>query len=348
MQTINTAILSFGLSGRVFHGPWLDLHPGFNLYGAWERSKSVIKDFYPNAKSFSTLDDLLADEAIELVVVNTPNYTHYEFTKKALEAGKHVIVEKPFTNNFKEAEELAALAKTKGLHLSVFQNRRWDSDFKTVKKVMQEGLLGEIVEAEIHFDRYNPALSPKQHKETPGPGTGVVHDLGPHIIDQALHLFGMPEALFADLRTLRESSQIVDYMDVLFYYPKVRLRLKSGYFVKEPLPGFILHGRNGSFLKPRADVQEPDMVAGKRPNATDWGIEPNIAEGILHVVKDGEEIRQHVPTLQGNYMDYFNGVYEAFTQNKPLPVTAEDGLKVMRIIDAIFESNEQKKVVTLS
>jgi scyllo-inositol 2-dehydrogenase (NADP+) len=347
MRTINTALLSFGMSGRVFHAPFLHLHPGFNLFGAWERSKHVIKDHYPEAQSYKTLEELLADENIELVVVNTPNYSHYDYVKQALRAGKHVIVEKPFTSTAKEAEELTELAKQQGKQLAVYQNRRWDSDFRTVKNIVREGLLGEIVEAEIHFDRYNPVLSPKQHKEIPGPGTGIVHDLGSHIIDQALQLFGKPEALFADLRTTRSSSQIIDYMDVLLYYPDVRVRLKGGYFVKEPLPGFILHGRNGSFLKHRADVQETDLQAGRKPDAKDWGQEPALAEGLLHIVKDGAEIRQHLPTLQGNYMDYFNGVYEALTNNKPLPVTAEEGLMVMRVIDAAYDSNEQKKVVLL-
>jgi predicted dehydrogenase len=345
MRSINTALLSFGMSGRVFHGPFLQLHPGFTLVGAWERSKNVIKDFYPDAKSYKTLEDLLADETVELVIVNTPNYSHYEYAKKALLAGKHVIVEKPFTSTVKEAEELIAIAQQQGKQISVYQNRRWDSDFKTVKKVVSEGLLGEIVEAEIHFDRFNPILSPKQHKEIPGPGTGIVHDLGSHIIDQALQLFGEPEAIFADLRSIRPSSQIVDYMDILLYYQNLRVRLKSGYFVKEPLPGFILYGRNGSFLKHRADVQETDLQAGRKPDANDWGQEPSLAEGLLHVVKDGAEIRQHLPTLKGNYIDYFNGVYEALANNKLLPVTAEEGLLVMRVIEAAYESNEQRRVI---
>jgi scyllo-inositol 2-dehydrogenase (NADP+) len=347
MRSINTALLSFGMSGRVFHAPFLDLHPGFNLAGAWERSKNLIKDYYPDAKSYKTLEELLEDENIELVVVNTPNYSHYDYVKQALLAGKHVIVEKPFTSTAKEAEELTGLARQQGKQLAVYQNRRWDSDFKTVKNVVHEGVLGEIVEAEIHFDRYNPVLSSKQHKEIPGPGTGIVHDLGPHIIDQALQLFGKPDALFADLRTTRSLSQIIDYMDILLYYPGLRARLKGSYFVKEPLPGFILHGRNGSFLKHRADVQETELQAGKKPDSDDWGLEPALAEGLLHIVKDGADVRHHIPTLKGNYMDYFSGVYEALVNNKPMPVTAEEGLLVMRVIDAAYESNEKKKIVTL-
>ncbi|MCU7547763.1 Gfo/Idh/MocA family oxidoreductase [Chitinophagaceae bacterium LB-8] len=348
MRSINTALLSFGMSGRVFHAPFLQLHPGFTLAGAWERSKNVIREYYPEAKSYKTLEELLADDSVELVIVNTPNYTHFEYAKAALLAGKHVIVEKPFTSTVKEAEELVSLAGQEGRYLSVYQNRRWDSDFKTVKKVINEGLLGEIVEAEIHFDRFNPILSPKQHKEVPGPGTGILHDLGPHIIDQALQLFGEPEALFADLRSLRPSSQIIDNMDILLYYPNLRVRLKGGYFVKEPLPGFILHGRNGSFLKQRADVQETELQAGMKPGNNDWGKEPTLAEGLLHVVKGGQDVRMHVPTLQGNYLDYFNGIYEALVNNKRLPVTAEEGLLVMRVIEAAFDSNEVRKVIEMA
>ena len=210
MQPINTAILSFGMSGQVFHGPFIHLHPGFNFYAVWERTKNLAQEKYPGVKTYRDLDELLSDDAIELVIVNTPTYTHYEYAKKTLEANKHAIVEKAFTTTFAEAEELAALAKHKGKFLSVYQNRRWDSDFKTVKKVLDEGLLGDVVEAEIHFDRFNQNLSPKAHKENPNPGAGVVYDLGPHVIDQALCLFGMPEAVFADIRVLRPHSQVDD------------------------------------------------------------------------------------------------------------------------------------------
>ncbi|MES2487704.1 MAG: Gfo/Idh/MocA family oxidoreductase [Bacteroidota bacterium] len=346
MKKIKTALLSYGMSGKVFHAPFLTLHSGFELSGAWERSKHLIQLDYPEAESFASLEEILASDA-ELVVVNTPVDTHYEYAKKVLEAGKHALVEKAFTTTAAEAENLRTLALDRGLKLTVYQNRRWDSDLKTVKAVLDEGVLGDIVEAEIRFDRYNPLLSPKAWKESANAGAGVLKDLGPHIIDQALYLFGYPEAVFADIRTLRENSQVDDNIDILLYYPDKRVRLHGGFFNKEQQPGFMLQGRNGSFFKPRADVQEDTLKTGAKPNLEDWGTEPEDKAGILHAVVNGEAVRKTVPTLQGNYYGLFEGVYNAIREGAAEPVTAEDGLRVMQIIDAAIKSSEQRQAVTL-
>jgi scyllo-inositol 2-dehydrogenase (NADP+) len=347
MQKIKTALLSYGMSGKVFHAPFLELHPGFELLGSWERSKKLIQVDYPEVRSFPSFESILEDKSIDLVVVNTPIDTHFEYAKKVLLAGKHAIVEKAFTSNVAEAVELAALAKEKGLKLSVFQNRRWDSELKTVKKILDEKLLGEIVEAEFHFDRYNPVLSPKVHKETVNSGSGILKDLGPHIIDQALYLFGLPNAVFADIRITRENSLVDDYLDILLYYPNLRVRLKAGFFVREPNPSYVVHGKEGSFLKSRGDVQEDELKLGKKPNLTTWGTEKKGQEGLLHTEIDGKIIREKVPTLQGNYYDYFDGVYQSIVNGKSEPVTAQDGVNVMRIVDAAIQSNEQKKAINL-
>ena len=264
MQKIRTGLLSYGMSGKVFHAPFLELHPGFELIGAWERSKKLIQEDFPLVKSYASFDALLNDN-VDLVIVNTPVDTHFEYAKKALLAGKHVLVEKAFTTTVAEAEELQEIAEEKGLKLAVFQNRRWDSDFKTVKDIFDKNILGEIVEAEIHFDRYNPNLSLKAHKENPNPGAGILKDLGPHIIDQALCLFGFPEGLFADVRMTRSDSKVDDWFDIVLYYPAFRVRLKAGFFVREPLPSYILHGKKGSFLKSRGDIQEDELKADKNP-----------------------------------------------------------------------------------
>lgn len=347
MQKIKTALLSYGMSGKVFHAPFVTLHPGFELIGSWERSKKLIQEDYPGVKSYPTLESVLEDESIEFVIVNTPTVTHFEFAKNVLLAGKHALVEKAFTTTVAEAEELNALAKETGLKLIVFQNRRWDSDFKTVQKIVSEGSLGEIVEAEFHFDRYNPILSPKIHKETVNSGAGTLKDLGPHIIDQALCLFGMPNAIFADIRITREHSVVDDYFDILLFYPDFRVRLKAGFFVREPNPSYVVHGKTGSFLKSRGDVQEDELKLGKKPNLTDWGTEKAGNEGLLHTEKDGKIIREKVPTLQGNYYDFFDGVYQAIANDKLEPITAEDGINVMRIIENAFLSNSQKKMINL-
>ncbi|MEI9945749.1 MAG: Gfo/Idh/MocA family oxidoreductase [Chitinophagaceae bacterium] len=346
MRVINAALCSFGLSGKVFHAPFLSIHSGFKFYAVWERSKDLARQFYPDVKVFRTYEEMLADDTVELVIINTPSYSHYEYAKKALEAGKNIIVEKPFTATVAQGQELVDLAKKKNLKLSVFQNRRYDSDYKTVKKVLEEGSLGEILEAEIHYDRFSPALSPKAHKETPGPAVGVVYDLASHLIDQGISLFGMPHAVFADIFSMRAGSKVDDYMEILLYYPSFRVRLKSTYFAKEP-QGFIIHGRNGSFIKSRADVQEPALQSGQKPGSPDWGTEPKSEEGILHFEKDGKQVREHIPTLQGNYSDYYNDVYNALQDKGSLSVTGQDGLNVIKIIEAAYQSNKEKKVIEL-
>ena len=344
---IKTALCSFGMSGWVFHAPFLHLHKGFELYGVWERSKNLAEQKYPGIKTFRTLEDMLADKAVELVVVNTPNYTHFDYAKKALLAGKHVVVEKPFTVTVAEGEELLALAAKTGKKISVYQNRRYDSDYKTVKKILDEQWLGEIKEAEIHYDRFNEALSPKVHKETPGPGTGLLYDLGSHLIDQALQFFGMPQAVFADMAIIRPLSKVEDYMEILLYYPGMRMRIKSSYLVREPLPSYSLHGTRGSFIKARTDVQERLLQAGVSPDSPDWGVEPDNEKGLLHTEKDGKTIREYVPSLRGNYMEYYDGMYAALREGKPVPVAPEDGLNIIRIIEAAYLSNKEKRVVEI-
>jgi predicted dehydrogenase len=347
MNTIKTALLSFGMSGRVFHAPFISLHKGFELLGAWERSKKNIQQHYPSVKSYTSMEELLNDDNVELVIVNTPTYTHYDYAKKALLANKHVIVEKAFTTTVSEAEELKVLAEKRNKKISVFQNRRWDSDFKTFKKVIDDDLLGKLCEVEIHYDRYNLDLSPKQHKEEQNSGSGIVKDLGPHLIDQALFLFGMPQSIFTDVRVTRAVSIVDDYFEILLYYPSLRVRLKAGLIVREAVPAFAAHGEKGSFLKPRGDVQEPTLLKNIKPNLDNWGTEDENLQGLLHTEKDGTIIREKIKTLQGNYYDYYDGVYKAFTENKPMPVTVDDGINVMKIIEAAFKSSNEKRVVNL-
>jgi predicted dehydrogenase len=347
MNPINTALCSFGMSGLVFHSPFLSINPHFNFYAVWERTKDLAHEKFPEVKTYRTLEAMLADDLVELVIVNTPNYTHYEYAKKSLEAGKHVIVEKPFTIDVSQANDLIELAKKQNRVLSVYQNRRYDSDYKTIKKVVSQNLLGELVEVEMHFDRFREELSPKVHKETPGPGAGVLYDLGSHLIDQALQLFGKPEKIFADIRIIRPNSKVDDYFELLLYYPKLRVRLKASYIVREALPGYILHGLKGSFIKPKTDIQETLLKEGVIPGKKDWGTEPETEKGLLHTEIKGKEVIEFITSEQGNYSDYYNAIYEAIRNNQPLPVTAEEGAEVIKIILAAFESSESEKVVEL-
>jgi len=351
MTPIKTALLSFGMSGRVFHAPFLHLNPGFELYAIWEREKNLSQALYPNVRIYRTFEEVLNDAAVELVVVNTPNYTHFEFTKAVLKAGKHAVVEKPFTVTVEEGLELAALAVETGKKVAVYQSRRYDSDSRTIRELVDEGLLGQIVEAELHYDRYTTALSPKVHKETPGPGRGLLYDLGSHLLDQVLQLFGMPSAVFADIGIIRPISKVDDYMELLLYYPaqrNLRVRLKSSYLVREPIPATALYGTLGTFLKPKADPQEQRLLAGAMPDEKDWGVEPESGKGLLHTEKDGKVIREYIPSLPGNYGAFYEEMYEAIRHNKPVPVTPEEGIDIIRVIAAAYKSNEEKRVVPIS
>ncbi|MEK7225652.1 MAG: Gfo/Idh/MocA family oxidoreductase, partial [Bacteroidota bacterium] len=239
------------------------------------------------------------------------------------------------------------IAKKNNVKLSVYQNRRYDSDYKTVKKILDEGLLGKIIDAEIHYDRYTPELSYKVHKETPTAAVGSVYDLGAHLIDQALQFFGMPVAVSADIAINRPGSQVDDYFDIKLFYPSHRVTLKSSYFVREALPGYIFHGTKGSFIKAKTDVQETDLQAGKKPGSANWGLEPESQRGLLHTEVEGKVIKEHVESLQGNYGEYYNGIYDALRNNKELPVSAEDGMKVIQVIEAAYRSYKERRVVDL-
>ena len=347
MHTIKTALLSYGMSGKVFHAPFIAAHPGFQLAGAWERSHKNIQQDYPDAISYPTLEAVLADETIELVIVNTPNNTHFEYATKVLLANKHVVVEKAFTTTAAEGEALKALAEKQHKKITVYQNRRFDSDTRTVEKVIAQNLLGKIVEAEFHYDRFKPIVGPKVHKETPGPGAGLLMDLGPHLIDEALHIFGMPQALFADIRITRPLSRVDDWFDILLYYPALTVRLKASGFVREAIPANVVHGTKGSFIKTRGDIQEADLLAGKKPGGSDWGIEPESEQGLLHTERDGEVIKEHITSSKGNYGDYYEGVYQALTTDQPMQVSADEGIRTIVIIEAAVKSNKERKVIEL-
>ena len=212
---IKTALVSFGMSGRVFHAPFINLNPIFVLAGAWERSSKNIQAVYPGVTSYASYDEILSDPSIDLIIVNSPNDTHFTYTKQALLAGKHVVVEKAFTVTVEEAEELTALALQQQKILTVYQNRRYDADFLTLQKLITQNKIGQLLDVQISYERYRTTLSPKVHKEQPTPGAGVLLDLGPHLVDQALQLSGMPTAVFADLRITRSVSLVDDYFTLL-------------------------------------------------------------------------------------------------------------------------------------
>ncbi|MET0638290.1 MAG: Gfo/Idh/MocA family oxidoreductase [Chitinophagaceae bacterium] len=347
-SVIRTGIASFGMSGKVFHAPFIKQHPGFELVSIVERNKSESREKYPETKLVRSFEELLADVSIELVVVNTPVQTHFEYAKLALQAGKKLVVEKPFTITGAEAKELDELARSTNSFLSVYQNRRYDADFVAVKEVVDQKLLGELREVEIRYDRFRPGFSGKDHKESAIAGSGLLHDLGTHMVDQALQLFGCPQKLFADLRVVRDSETSAnDCIEVILYYPKLRVRIKSTVIGRAVYPSFVLNGMNGSFLQDRSDRQEAELLAGVMPSVSDWSPVPEQPDGFLHIDLNGKELKEHRTSRPGNFMRYYDEVWKAINGQGPNPVPASDAVKTMNIIDAAIRSNNEGRVIEL-
>lgn len=348
IDTINAGIASYGMSGKLFHAPFLEAHPHYNLAAILERHKEESRVKYPNSKLYRSFEELIADKSIQLVVINTPVQTHFEYAKAALNAGKNIVVEKPFTVTASEAQELDDIAKGKKLFLSVYQNRRYDGDFRAIKDVIQENILGTLKEAELRYDRYRTGHSGKDHKEGDKPGAGNLHDLGAHLIDQAIQLFGFPEAVFADVFAMRDNMVANDYFEVLLYYPRpFRVRIKGTVFARESGYAYTIQGENGTFLQQRSDLQEARLQADEIPSLETWIPTPQGFDGILHTIINGEPVRKETRSEMGNYMDYYEEVYQALVNGAPNPVPASDAVLTMRIIDAALQSSKERRVISL-
>ncbi|HMU45613.1 MAG TPA: Gfo/Idh/MocA family oxidoreductase [Chitinophagaceae bacterium] len=345
-SVIRTGICSYGMSGKLFHAPFIEAHPGFELSAIVERHNEDSKERYPNARLYRSVEELCADKELELIVVNTPTHLHYAQAKLVLESGKHLIIEKPFAVTVKEAEELTALAKKNDLFISVYQNRRYDGDYRAVKNVVGQRLLGELREVEIRYDRYRPSFGGKPHKEGDMPGAGIIYDLSPHLVDQAIQLFGFPKALFADVWKMRDDVIAPDYFEILFFYDKLRVRLKATCIARESIYAYVLHGMKGSFLQQRSDMQEQKLLEGVKPVLENWCLAPATPDGLLHTEVDGEVIRKETTSSPGNYMGYYDDMYKALTGKGPNPVPAEDGIKNMRIIEAALLSVKEKRIIS--
>ena len=342
-----TGICSYGMSGKLFHAPFIEAHPGYELSAIVERHNNDSKERYPHAKLYRSVEKLCADNDLQLIVVNTPTHLHFEHAKMVLQAGKNMVIEKPFAINVKDAEEITALAQKNKLFISVYQNRRYDGDFRAVKEVIQNELLGEIREVEIRYDRYRPNFGGKQHKEGNMPGAGNLFDLSPHLVDQAIQLFGFPHAIFADLIKMRDDVAVPDYFELLFYYDRLRIRLKASVIARESTYAYVLHGMKGTYLQQRSDMQEQQLLAGVKPSLENWCPAPASPDGLLHTEINGEVIRKETTSAPGNYMGYYDDVYKALTGDGANPVPATDGIMNTRIIDAALESMNEKKVVSL-
>jgi scyllo-inositol 2-dehydrogenase (NADP+) len=344
---IPTALLSYGMSGLVFHAPLLHAHPSFHLSTIVQRKSFSAKDRWPNVRIVQRVEEATQDPSIELVIVNTPNETHYDFARQALEHGKHVIVEKPFTVTTQEANDLIELANTKKKILTVFQSRRWDGDFLTVKRVIEDKLLGKLVEYEAHYDRFRNYIEPNTWKEEKAKGTGILYNLGSHMLDQALVLFGMPLEVDARIGVQRPDGQVDDFYDIRLQYNGFHAIVKSSYLVREQGPRYILHGTDGSFKKYGDDLQEQALKDGKMPGTPGWVVEGKERWGKLNTTLGGLHVEGSIETIPGNYLGFYQNVYEAIREGKPLAVKPEQSRDVIHLIEACYESSRLHKAVKL-
>ncbi|MCD8741781.1 Gfo/Idh/MocA family oxidoreductase [Mucilaginibacter roseus] len=334
---IVAGLMAFGMSGRVFHAPFLSTSENFRLKAVVERNQKKAHEYYPEIISYDAIDELLNDDEIELIVINTPNYTHYDLAKQALNAGKHVLLEKPAAATTAEVKELFDLARSVNKHLLVYQNRRWDSGFLSVKEVIESGRLGNLVEVHFRFDRYRPAIGPKTFKESKDmAANGISYDLGPHLIDNAIALFGRPVGWHKTTGSYREGSQVDDYINLHLKYPnQVNVYLTAGLLIAEHLPAFVVHGTLGSFVKTRTDVQEDQLNTGMMPVDAAYGVEPEGSEGKLVTFdENGEKVAEWVPSKKGDYKNLFKAVYHTIREGALFPVTEEHIAWQIEILEA--------------
>ena len=327
-RALNVALIGYGLAGRVFHAPLIASVEGLRLAAIVSRQMEAIRKEHPGVAVLPASEAAFADPSIDLVVVATPNDTHFDLASQALLHGKHVVVDKPFAATAAEAYELARCAEQAGRVLSVFHNRRWDADFLTVKRLIESGVLGEIVYFESHFDRFRLHVADRW-REKPGPAAGTWFNLGPHLVDQALQLFGAPRAVFADLATQRAGAAVVDYFHVLLRYDKLRVVLHGGSLAAAGDLRFVIHSTRGSFIKHGLDAQEAVLRGGGKPCDSRYGVDPR--DGVL-TRTDGSE--GPVLSERGDYRRYYEAVRGAIAMQTPSPVTLAQDIAVMDILEA--------------
>jgi scyllo-inositol 2-dehydrogenase (NADP+) len=342
---IDCGLIGFGLGGRAFHAPFLATVEGLRFAAVLQRKGNEAAENYPGTKIARTMEDLLAISTIQLIVISTPNDTHAPLTRACLEAGKNVVLDKPFATTVAEARELAALAKETGKFLTVYQERRLDGDFLTLEELISSGQLGRVIRFEETFDRCRPAIR-DSWKEKPGPGTGVFYDLGPHLLDHALTLFGTPEMLLADIRSERDGSPNDDAFDVTFYYANgLRAYLSSTTLAPIARPHFRVLGTKGGYVKQGLDPQEALLRAGRPVGGDGWGMEKEEEWGTLAEFDATRTEQRKIPTLRGDYRKFYENVRDVIRgKAKPL-VTLEQALNVMYSLELSFESSKQRRAL---
>jgi scyllo-inositol 2-dehydrogenase (NADP+) len=355
---IGVAVIGFGLAGQVFHGPFVSAVPGLKLEAIVQRKGDEAGKAYPSTRILRSVDEAFKDDAVQLVVVGTPNETHFELAKRALLAGKHVVIDKPFATTSAEAKELKELAEKQGVVLAPFHNRRWDGDFLTVKKLLDQAAVGRLVTYESHFDRFRPMPRENTWKEGANAANGLLMDLGPHLVDQALALFGAPEGITASVRKDRDKTDIEDAFDITLEYPAysgqhgLRAHCRSSMLACDAAPRFLLHGTKGSFKKYGLDPQESALVGkAKVPKMGEgeWLADPESEWGMLTVAPvpadPGNLVRTKVKTELGDYREYYANVRDAINGVAKLAVTAEDGYWVVKLLEMARQSSKEGRTL---
>ena len=350
---IQVGILGFGLGTRVFHAPFVSAVPGLRLHSIVQRSGDLAAQLYPQAQILRTPEALFADPAIQLVVVSTPNETHVPLARAALEAGKHVVIDKPFAPTSAGCRELIELAQEMGLLVVPFHNRRWDGDFLTLQALLSSGKLGRLVTFESHFDRFRPIVRENTWKESASPANGLLMDLGPHLVDQVLTLFGTPESVTASIRTDRDNTQIEDAFDIALAYPGLLAFCRSSMLACDASPRFLLHGTHGSFKKYGLDPQEPALVSGASLPALGsseaWLEEPRELWGTLTLAPDpalpNDLTTTLVPTQPGDYRPFYANVRDAIRGDDALAVQPESAFDTLRVLELARQSSNEKRTL---
>jgi predicted dehydrogenase len=340
--SIGCAVVGYGLAGQTFHAPLIAATPGLALRTIVSSRPDAVRADWRDVVVAPDLDSVLADPEIDLVVVATPDALHAEQAQAVLAAGKHVVIDKPFASTLVEAQSVAAAAaRSRGI-CTIFQNRRWDSDFLTLRSLIAAGELGEIVQFESHYDRFRPMVVDRWKEK---PGAGVWQDLGPHLVDQALQLFGPPIAVYADLAEQKHDAPVADYAHVLLRYPRLRVILHAAQIVHDPSLRYAVHGTSGSFIKHGLDVQEGQSKAGLTPDNPAWGVDTS--PGTLIRRSEDGETRRTIAGERGDYRQFYAQLRDAVIAGSPPPVTVEQALQVMTILDAGHRSLAERREITL-
>jgi scyllo-inositol 2-dehydrogenase (NADP+) len=342
---IDVGLIGFGLGGRCFHAPVIRAVPGLRLAAILQRSGDSAAQLYPDARIVRSLDELLDTDSIRLIAISTPNQTHFPLAKRCLEAGRNVVVDKPFTTTVAEATELLHLAKKLGRVLSVYHNRRFDADFQALRQTSAAGDLGRLIRFESTYDRFRPTSKPNAWREKPGPGSGVLFDLAPHLIDQALMLLGTPQAVTADIRIERLGFSTDDAFDIFLHFrDSARALLRATMISAAPRPRLVVFGEKGSYLKREFDPLEPNLRSGLIPTGPSWIVEKEENYGELTLVENGNPTTRKIPSI-GDWREFYANVRDAIEGTAPLLVTPQQILDVMVALELSLESNSKRSTI---